>query len=128
MVACWACDGGGGLLAFDGGDELAGLNVVAFFDVEVGDATEGGGADVDVGLGLDLAGAVDDGDEILAIHLGSGHLGYRRLTVEDGTNDDSGQNENRNDNQNNFLRAHCCFLFASPARNGARIWDIFKLL
>jgi hypothetical protein len=33
--------------------------VVALFDVEVGDAAEGGGADVDVGLGLDLAGAAD---------------------------------------------------------------------
>ncbi len=26
---------------------------------------KGGGSDIDVGLGLDLAGSIDDGDEIL---------------------------------------------------------------
>ncbi len=68
-------DGGGGLHALDGGEDGAGLDVVAFLDVEVGDAAEGGGADVDVGLGLDLAGAVDDGDEVLAHNLAGGDLG-----------------------------------------------------
>ena len=45
---------------------LALLDVVAFFDVEVGDAAEGGGADVDIGLGLDLSGAADNGGQVLA--------------------------------------------------------------
>ena len=69
----------GGLLAvdvgflldvLDGGDDLAFLHVVAFFHVEVGDPAHGGGANVDVGLGLDLAGAADDGDQVLAHDLG----------------------------------------------------------
>ena len=62
MVACCAATVACGLNALDGGESRAGFYVVALFDVEVGDAAEGGGADVDVGLGLDLAGAVDDGD------------------------------------------------------------------
>jgi hypothetical protein len=68
-------NGAGGLLAFDGGEELAGLGVIAFFDVEVRDSTEGGGADVDVGLGLDLSCAADRGDEIFANGFGGGDRG-----------------------------------------------------
>ncbi len=54
------CDGGGGLNVFDSGKNGAGFDVVALFDIEVSDATEGGGADVDVGLWLDLSGAADE--------------------------------------------------------------------
>ncbi len=77
-------DGGGGLHAFDGGEDRAVLHVVAFLDVQVGDAAEGGGADVDVGLGLDLAGAADDGDEVLPADDRGGHLDDVGLAVLDG--------------------------------------------
>ena len=62
-------DGSLGLDALHAGEDVAFLNVVPLLDVEVSDAAEGGGADVDVGLGLDLAGAADGGDEILAVTL-----------------------------------------------------------
>ena len=77
-------DRGLGLHALHAGEDVALLHVVAFFDVEVGDAAEGGGADVDVGLGLDLAGAADGGDEILADGFAGGDLGDVGLAVEDG--------------------------------------------
>ena len=66
--------GDGGLLAgdigrlldiFDRGDRLALLDRVALLHVEVGDPAHGSGADVDVGLGLDLAGAADDRGQVL---------------------------------------------------------------
>ena len=60
MLRLLGLHAGCGLHVFDGGDDLALLDVVAFFHVEVGDAAEGGGADVDIGLGLDLPGAADD--------------------------------------------------------------------
>jgi hypothetical protein len=68
-----ACDGGrrAARLFSTVATQLAGLDVVAFLDVEVGDAAEGGGADVDVGLGLDLAGAADDGPRGGCSEIGS---------------------------------------------------------
>ena len=86
-------DGGLGLDAFDRGEGGAGFDVVALFDVEVGDAAEGGGADVDVGLGLDLAGAVDDGDQVLADDLAGGDLGDAGLAVENAADDDACQDQ-----------------------------------
>ena len=62
-------DGGRGCTLSTCGEEGAGFDAVAFLHVEVGDASEGGGADVDVGLGLDLASAVDDRDEIVLTAL-----------------------------------------------------------
>jgi hypothetical protein len=64
MVACWAATVASAARSRRW-REWPFFDVVALFDVEVGDAAEGGGADVDVGLGLDLAGAADDGDEVL---------------------------------------------------------------
>ena len=88
MVACWASTVASGCTLSTGrGCGL--LYVVAFFDVEVRDAAEGGGADVDVGLGLDLAGAADDGDEILAHDLAGGDLGDAGLAVSDGAGGDA---------------------------------------
>ena len=54
------------LHVLDGGDDLALLDVVAFIDVEAGDAAHGIGADVDVSLRSNLAGGTDHGDQILA--------------------------------------------------------------
>ncbi len=64
----------GGLLGVDIGGLLHILNLrqcfallhaVTLFDIEVGDAAHNVGADVDVGSWLDLAGAADDGRQIL---------------------------------------------------------------
>ena len=63
----------------DGGDDLAGLYMVALFDVEVSDAAEGGRADVDIGLGFDLAGAAYRGGEVLANNLTGDDLGIAGL-------------------------------------------------
>ena len=93
MVACCAATVACGLDVFDGGEGGAGFDVVALFDVEVGDPAEGGGADVDVGLGLDLAGAVDDGDEVLTDDLAGGNLGDAGLAMKDGADDDACENQ-----------------------------------
>ncbi len=81
MVAFWPATVGFLLHVLDGGDHLAPLNPVAFFHVEVGDAAHRGGADVDVGLWLDLAGAADDGGEVLAYDFGGQNLGVARLLL-----------------------------------------------
>ncbi len=61
MVACCAATLASLLDILDGGEDFALLHVVAFIDIEVGDAAHGVGADVDVGFGRDLAGGADDG-------------------------------------------------------------------
>jgi hypothetical protein len=86
-------DGGLGLNAFNRGKCGAGLDVIALLYIQVGDATEGGGSDVDVGLGFDLARAVDDRGEVLTDSFAGCYLGNLSLPVEDGTYDDTGQNE-----------------------------------
>ena len=69
----------------------------------MGDAAEGGGADVDVGLWLDLAGAADDGREILLVDLGSEHLGVARLLlVDEDCNQDDGNNDCSGDQEDLF--------------------------
>ena len=82
--------GDGGLLAFnvrlllhvlDGGDRLALLHRVSLFDIEVGDAAHSGSSQVDVGLGLDLAGAADDRGQVLLDQLGGQNFGVTRLLL-----------------------------------------------
>ena len=99
-------DGAGGGLAFDGGYELAGLYVVAFLDVEVRDTSESGGADVDVGFGLNLAGAADGGDEILAGGVGGDDGEHAGAAVNDGSGDDADQYEEADDETDNAFRVH----------------------
>jgi hypothetical protein len=99
-------DGGLGLDALDRGQGGAGFDVVALLDIEVGDTPEGGGADVDVGLGFDLAGAVDDRGEVLTGGPAGRYLGDVGLLVKDGACDDASQNQSDNENQNNLFRAH----------------------
>ncbi len=122
-------DGGGGLDVFHGGEDGAGFDVVAFLDVEVGDAAEGGGSDVDVGLGLDLAGAVDDGDEVLAGGFAGGDLGNAGLSVEDAADDDSGQNQDDCDDDDDLFSAHCCFLRTAgrkPEVLWTKLWAVLR--
>ncbi len=106
-------DGGLGLDALDRGEGCAGFDVIALFDVEVGDAAEGGGADVDVGHRLDLAGAVDDGDQVLTDGLAGGDLGDVGLSVENAGDDNACEDEDDRDDDNNLFSAHCCFLRTS---------------
>ena len=82
----------------------------------MGDASEGGGADVDVGLWLDLAGAVDDGDQILMSGFGGGDLGNVGLSVKDGANHDACEDQDCNYDQDDFLYAHCRFLSHPPLK------------
>ena len=110
MVASWAATAAGGLLAFDGGEQLALLHVVTLFDVEVGDAAEGGGADIDIGLGLDLPGAADGGDEVSVDGLGGGDRGNVRTAVNDCSSDDAAHDYHDEDNQQNLLTGHRRFL------------------
>ena len=53
--------------------------MVPFNNVEVGDPAESGGADIDVGLGLDLPGAADDRTQVLSNNLSGYNFGVTRL-------------------------------------------------
>jgi hypothetical protein len=55
------------------------LTSVSLFYIEVGDAAHGGGAQIRVGLGLDLAGAADHRGQLLAHDLGGKNLGVAGL-------------------------------------------------
>ncbi len=80
---CLALDAGFLLDVLDGSDDFTLLDLLAFLDVEVGDAAHGRGAEIDVVLGFDLAGAADDGGQILLDDLGGQHLGITRLLPDD---------------------------------------------
>ena len=121
-------DGGLGLDVFNRGEGGAGFDVVALFDVEVGDAPEGGGADVDVGHWLDLAGAVDDGDQVLTDGLAGGDLGDAGLSVKDAGDDDSCQDQDDGDDHNNLFSAHCCFLRTSAGESEVLFGEVDNLL
>jgi len=75
--------------------------MIALLDVEVGDAAKGGCAHIDIGLWLDLAGAADDGGQILARDRGGKNLGVAGLRLVDHqankrTGDDDGANNQKN--------------------------------
>ncbi len=74
-----AVDGGFLLHVLNGGDNLALGYFVAFLHIEVGDPAHGRCADVDIILGLDLAGAADDRGEILADDFCGKNLGVAGL-------------------------------------------------
>ena len=86
------------LHVFDGRYQLAFFHVVTLFDVEVGDAPHRRRAQVDHGLGLDLAGAADNRGKVLTVDLGSKNLGVARLLLDDeyGNENDS-HNDSRDD-------------------------------
>ena len=79
----------------------------------MGDAPEGSGADIDIGQRLDLAGAVDDGGQVLPGYLAGGDFGDVGLSVENAGNDDSSQDQDDRDDDDDLFSAHCCFLRAS---------------
>ena len=106
MVACWASTVASGCTLSTVARMLPCFDVVAFLDVEVGDAAEGGGADVDVGLGLDLAGAADGGDQVLADDFAGGDLGDAGLAVQDGAGGDACQDQDDDDDDDDLFSAH----------------------
>jgi len=114
--------GDGGLLpgdigfllhVFDAGHDLALLDHVAFLDVQVGDAAHGRGAQVDIGLGLDFAGAADDRSQILARDLGSQNLGVSGLLLIDHEGHKSGGHHYGKCYQEDLFHVRC-MLQVSP--------------
>ena len=95
-----------GLHALYRGHHLALLYPVAFFDVEVGNPAERGGSDVDVGLGLDLARAADDGDQVFPHHLGSEYFGVTRLGANDGKGGDADRHQDHAGDDQYLLQFH----------------------
>ena len=65
MAASWPATFASCWHVLNGGDQLALLYVIALLHIEVGDAAHRGGAEVDIGLWLDLAGAADDRGQVL---------------------------------------------------------------
>ena len=61
--------------ALDSGEDGALLHMVALFHIKVSDAPHGCGAQIDVGLGLDLPGPAHDRRQILPDNLRCQHLG-----------------------------------------------------
>jgi hypothetical protein len=93
--------------------------VIPLFDVEVGDASERGGTDVDIGLRLDLTSAIHNGGQVLVVGFAGGDLGDAGLAVNDASDDDSSQNQDDYDDCNNLFSAHCYFLGPSRTAEGA---------
>ena len=69
----------------------------------MGDAAHGGGAQIDVGLGLDLAGTADDRGQILPYDLGGQNLGVAGLLPINEEGDEPGSHDNGKNNQENLL-------------------------
>ena len=87
----------------DGGHRLALGYLVSLLHIEMGDAAHGGGAKVNVGLGLDLAGAADNRGQILAHDLGGQNLGIARLLLVDHEGHKSGSHYYSANNQENLF-------------------------
>ena len=75
LASCWTCSMVATISPF--------FTLLTLLDVEVGDAAHGGGAQVDVVLGLDLAGAADHRGKILLDDLGGQNLGIAGLLPVD---------------------------------------------
>ncbi len=81
--------------------------MVALIDIEMGDAAQGGGADVHVGLGLDLAGAVDEETRFSRDDLPMSDFGIARLRTHDGEPDHSGENQDDSGNNEELFQDSC---------------------
>ena len=69
----------------------------------MGDAAHGGGAEVDVVLGLDLAGAADDRGQVLLYDLGGQNLGVASLLpVDEQGHKPGGHHYGENDQEDLF--------------------------
>ena len=82
--------------------------MIAFLYIEVGDAAKGGCAQIDVGLGLDLAGAADDGGQLLARDFGGQGLGVAGLLAIDEQRHNRDDHHDGENNQKNFLHECAC--------------------
>ncbi len=72
----------------------------------MGDASEGGSANVDVSFGFDLAGAADDGGEVLTEDFAGGDFSDVGLTMNDAACNDACQNQYSYNNNDDLFRAH----------------------
>ena len=77
--------------------------MVAFLDQKMGNAPEGGGTDVDIGLGLDLSGTADNGGQILLDELSGQDLGVAGLLAVDEETDEAGSHHDCNDDQEDLF-------------------------
>ena len=73
-------------------------------------STKGGCSNINVGLRLDLTGAIDDGGQVLTDGFACGDFGDAGLSMDNATDDDACQNQDDRDDYNNLFSAHCCFL------------------
>jgi len=69
----------------------------------VGNSSEGGCADVDVGFGLDLAGAADHSCEVLPDHFACQDAGIAGLRLPDHESNDARNDQNRKNDANDFF-------------------------
>ena len=84
--------------------------MIAFLDVKMRDPPEGGGADVDVSLGLDLPGAADHRNQVLARRFASRHSLHAGVAINNGSGDCTGDDNDNQDDEENFFDAHSSFL------------------
>ena len=103
-------DGGLRLHAFYARQRGALPYMVAFLHIKVSNAAEGGCADVDVGLWLDLAGSADDRGKVLSSHLPGRHLGELGVVMKDQARRHAGCDEEDDDDKDDLFEAHSDFL------------------
>ena len=94
------------LHVLDGGDYFAPGDAVAFLYVQVCDAAHGGGAQIYVGLGLDLAGSAYHGRQILPDNRGGEHLGVARLLFVHHCRNKATRNKDPKNDKNDFLHEY----------------------
>ena len=73
----------------------------------MGDAAHGGGAEVDIVLGLDLAGAADDRGQVLPDDLGGQDLGVTGLLPPNEQSHKSGGHHYGENNQEDLFHVRC---------------------
>src|SRR5271155_1510755 len=82
------------------------MDPVTLFHIEMGKAAQSAGAEIDVGLWLDLAGSTDRRDQIFACGFAGDHLGVSGLGTDHGKADNSCHGQNYDNDNDNFLQAH----------------------
>ena len=81
--------------------------MIALFHIEVGDASERGGAHVHVGLGLDLPGAADDGRQVLLHQFRRQDLGVSGLLLDNKEGYKPGNHNKANNDEKNLFHVQC---------------------
>lgn len=91
--------------------------MIAFFDIEVSDRTEGGGADVDIVFGFDFSRSTDDAGKVLSCDLGyQNFLGISITAVNGNCNHGrTSKNNCHNDRNSLLIHFHSAGLFSCSA-------------